>query len=72
MLPLGGMLIALFTAWALPKSILADQLELQCSAGITIWRVLGGVIAPIGVLIVFVYTIWPVLQEVAAYVRGLM
>ena len=58
MLPLGGLFIALFAAFGLPKTVIGSQLGLQ-SGGLAIaWRVICGVIAPAGVLLVFVATIF--------------
>ena len=59
MLPLGGLLIALFTVWALPQSIVREQLEVASDRVMLCWRVVGGVIAPLGVAAVFVYTLLP-------------
>jgi neurotransmitter:Na+ symporter, NSS family len=57
MLPLGGMLIALFGAWALPKTVIGSQLGLQAGWVNVVWKILCGVIAPLGVLAVFVATL---------------
>ena len=59
MLPLGGLLIALFTVWALPQIIVREQLEVSSDRVMLCWRVIGGVIAPLGVAAVFVYTLLP-------------
>ena len=58
-LPLGGLLIALFTVWALPQIIVREQLEVSSDRVMLCWRVIGGVIAPLGVAAVFVYTLLP-------------
>lgn len=53
MLPLGGLLIALFAGWFLDKAIRDDELAL--SAGlVSVWKFLVGVLAPIAVGLVFV------------------
>jgi NSS family neurotransmitter:Na+ symporter len=57
MLPLGGMLIALFAAWGLPKTVIGSQLGLQSGWVNVVWKVLCGVVAPLGVLIVFIATL---------------
>ena len=57
MLPLGGLFIVLFAAYALPKSVVRSQLRLSNRAQELIWRVLAGVVAPLGVLAVFLVTI---------------
>ncbi len=57
MLPLGGFFIALFAAFALPKAVVVSQLGLKGKAWEVTWKVLGGVVAPLGVLTVFIVTI---------------
>lgn len=57
MLPLGGLLIALFAVWVVPKTVLAKQLQINTRRSELIWRAVGGVIAPLGVLAVFSYTV---------------
>ena len=59
MLPLGGLLIALFTVWALPQIIVREQLEVSSDRVMLCWRVIGGVVAPLGEAAVFVYTLLP-------------
>jgi NSS family neurotransmitter:Na+ symporter len=57
MLPLGGMLISLFAAWGLPRTVIGEQLGIQSGWVNAIWKLLCGVIAPLGVLLVFISTI---------------
>jgi len=57
MLPLGGMLIALFAAWGLPKTVIGSQLGLQAGWANVVWKLLCGVVAPLGVAAVFVATL---------------
>ncbi len=57
MLPLGGMLIALFAAWGLPKTVVGSQLGLQKPWVNVIWKLLCGIVAPLGVAVVFVATL---------------
>ena len=59
MLPLGGLLIALFAVWVLPQSIVREQLQVTSERVMFCWRVVGGVIAPLGVAAVFAYTFLP-------------
>ncbi len=59
MLPLGGLLIALFAVWILPKAVVTEQLDLSDGMPSLIWKLVGGVVAPIGVLAIFIYTILP-------------
>jgi NSS family neurotransmitter:Na+ symporter len=62
MLPLGGMLIAIFAVWMLPKTILQKQLGLHSGAKLWLWRIVAGVIAPLCVLAVFVYALLPLFE----------
>jgi len=57
MLPLGGVLIALFAAWALPPTVIGAQLGLQKSWVNVLWKLVCGILAPIGVLAVFAGTL---------------
>ena len=59
MLPLGGLLIALFVVWVLPQNIVREQLQVRSDRIMLVWRVVGGVIAPLGVAAVFIYTLLP-------------
>lgn len=52
MLPLGGLLIALFAGWALKESVLREQLKGLSPALFTLWRWLVRVVAPLLVLAV--------------------
>jgi len=63
MLPLGGLLIALFAVWQLPKTILQKQLGFEGGIKLGLWRLVAGVIAPLCVLAVFLNILWPVLQD---------
>ncbi|MEM1230863.1 MAG: sodium-dependent transporter [Pseudomonadota bacterium] len=59
MLPLGGLLIALFAAWAVPKRLIGEQLGISSGFGHALWKVLAGLLAPAGVAVVFAYTLFP-------------
>ena len=59
MLPLGGLLIALFAVWVLPQNIVREQLQVRSDRIMLVWRVVGGVIAPLGVAAGFIYTLLP-------------
>ncbi|MCS5570138.1 MAG: sodium-dependent transporter [Pseudomonadales bacterium] len=59
MLPLGGLFIALFAGYVLPKATVMSQLGISSKSAVAIWTTSSRVIAPLGVLIVFLYTIWP-------------
>lgn len=58
MLPLGGMLIALFAAWGLPKTVIGAQLGLQREWVSVVWKLVCGILAPLGVLLVFIATVF--------------
>jgi NSS family neurotransmitter:Na+ symporter len=57
MLPLGGMFIALFAAFGLPNTVIGGQLGLRSGGLGVLWKVVCGVIAPLGVLSVFMATL---------------
>lgn len=57
MLPLGGVLIALFAAFALPKTVVGNQLGLRHPAVAVVWKLLCGVVAPVSVIFVFAVTV---------------
>lgn len=59
LLPLGGLLISLFAAYVLPKTVLAEQLGIRSGFGRGIWILLTGVVAPLSVLLVFISALWP-------------
>ena len=62
MLPLGGMLIGLFGAWVLPRTVIGEQLGISSGFAFVLWKLLAGVVAPLGVLAVFVFTVFPQLS----------
>ena len=55
MLPLGGMLIALFSGWAVDSKISRDQLQLS-DGMFMVWEILVRFVAPLAVGVVFVLT----------------
>ena len=63
MLPLGGMLITIFAAWLLPRDIVNRQLGISSRAVSWAWRIVAGILAPLGVLAIFIYTVWPLIQS---------
>ncbi len=63
MLPLGGLLIGLFAVWLLPRKVLSEQLGMPDGPVSWLWKLVGGIIAPLGVAAVFAYTIWPMLAS---------
>ena len=56
MLPIGGFLIVTFAAWVLPKDLVTTQLGFSSGLKWRLWLILGRVVAPVGVLTVFLYT----------------
>jgi NSS family neurotransmitter:Na+ symporter len=57
MLPISGLLVALFTGWAMTKESSREALNMPDGPGYNIWRLLVRYVAPIGVAIVFVYNL---------------
>jgi len=57
MLPLGGLFIALFGGWALPKTVVGAQLGIKSGLIGFAWKLLCGVLAPLAVLVVFISTL---------------
>jgi len=54
MLPLTGLLVALFAGWAMSKASTQEELGLR-GTGYQIWYFLIRYVSPIGVAVVFVY-----------------
>ena len=63
MLPLGGLLIALFAGWVLAKQVVTEELGFAADWQRSLWEVAIRFVAPAGVLVVFSYTIY---QSVAS------
>ena len=55
MLPLGGLLIALFAGWVLTRRVVAEQLGFAEGWKWQVWSIAIRYIAPIGVVVVFAY-----------------
>ena len=64
MLPLGGMLIALFAAWRIPDALIIEQLGVKEGYGLYSWKILAGFLAPLCVALVFINTLFPDFFEV--------
>ena len=62
LLPLGGMLITFFAIWLLPRGMVEQQLGIENPFLGWAWKVVAGIVAPLGVLAVFLSTIWPMLS----------
>ena len=54
-LPLGGMLIAIFAGWVMCKNSTADELDIGTGALYKTWRYLTRWVAPLAVLVVFLH-----------------
>lgn len=59
LLPLGGLVTAIFAAWILPQTVIWKQLNLGEGVVRTIWRVLCGGAAPIGIIVTWM---WPLVD----------
>ena len=57
MLPLGGLLIAIFVGWAMRQSRVKENFHLRDGPGFTLWYGCVRVVAPIGIGIIFVYSL---------------
>lgn len=57
LLPLGGFFIVIFAGWVLPEEVVQRQLALGTNA-LLCWRIATRLIAPIGVLLIFSYTLY--------------
>ena len=65
LLPLGGLLIALFAGWVLVRETVRDQLGFAAPWQWRLWTVTIRYVAPLGVLVVFAYTLYELYEEVA-------
>lgn len=66
MLPLGGLLIALFVGWRMSKQQLDEEVGLVNLAVMRIWHYLVRYLSPLAILIIFIYSVLPVLQAVSS------
>ena len=62
MLPLGGMLIAVFAAWRMTGAVVDSQLGITAAWQGWLFRIVAGVIAPAGVAYVFIDTLLATLR----------
>jgi neurotransmitter:Na+ symporter, NSS family len=53
MLPLGGVLVAVFAGWILPSRLSREELEMGHEQAYLTWQILVRYVAPIGIAIVF-------------------
>lgn len=57
MLPLGGILICLFTGWVMSESSRRDELRMKHSGVYGLWRFLARYVAPSGVVLIFLHVL---------------
>lgn len=55
MLPLGGLLIALFAGWVMCKSSSVEELDIGTGLRYTFWRFLTRFLAPVALLVIFLH-----------------
>lgn len=58
MLPLGGLLIAIFAGWVLKETQARKELAMQNFKLYLVWRALVRIFSPAAVIVLFVYSIW--------------
>jgi len=61
MLPLGGLLIAIFAGWVMKETHARKELAMKSFPLYLIWRALVRVVSPTAVVALFVYSLWSVL-----------
>ncbi|MFZ5756879.1 MAG: sodium-dependent transporter [Pseudomonadota bacterium] len=52
MLPLGGLLIAIFAGWKMKETKVMKELEMKSQAFYIVWRIAVRIVAPLGILLV--------------------
>ncbi len=57
MLPLGGLFIAIFSAWIMKKASVREELDMRSSGAFDYWYILVRFVTPIGVVLVFLRAI---------------
>ena len=58
MLPLGGLLIAIFAGWVMKETRIRKELSMRKFSVYMVWRALVRIFAPAAVLAIFINTIW--------------
>ncbi len=61
MLPLGGLLIAIFAGWVMKETHARKELAMKSFPLYLIWRALVRVVSPAAVVALFVYSLWSAL-----------
>jgi NSS family neurotransmitter:Na+ symporter len=67
MLPLGGLLIAIFASWKMKRASSIDELGMGNRFFYPLWRFLVRYITPVAVVIVFLYAIRDILKAVGIF-----
>ncbi len=57
MLPMGGLLVAIFAAWLMAKQSVFEEFNFRKSLTFDIWRFITRYIAPVGVIVIFLHAI---------------
>jgi NSS family neurotransmitter:Na+ symporter len=57
MLPLGGILICIFSAWVMSEPSRRDELKIKHEAMYRLWRFLARYVTPVGVVLIFLHMI---------------
>ena len=58
MLPLGGLLIAIFAGWVMKETQARKELAMQNFKLYLVWRALVRIFSPVAVIVLFVYSVW--------------
>ena len=66
MLPLGGMLIAIFTGWVMRRSIVTKEVKMKNFTLFNVWVVMVRIVAPIGIAIVMYNSLEGWILEISA------
>lgn len=57
-MPLGGLCICILVAWCIPWKLVGSTLEINSERGKLLWKIFGGIIAPVAIILVFLITVW--------------
>ena len=59
LLPLGGLLIAVFAGWKLPELVLRDEIAIERERAYRLWRFMLRYLSPVAIVAVFLKLVWP-------------
>ncbi len=59
LLPLGGLLIAVFAGWKLPAFVLREELNIEHPGFYRLWRFMLRYLSPAAITVVFLNLVWP-------------